>query len=47
LDEALCVLGVMAMVQLYFTAEKRLEILIRSSSTWCTEAVKKFLVCAQ
>jgi hypothetical protein len=47
LDEALCVLGVIATVQLYFTAEKRLEILIRRPSTWCTEAVKKFHVCAQ
>jgi hypothetical protein len=47
LDEALCVLGVVATVQLYFIAEKRLEILIRRPSTWCTEAAKIFHVCAQ
>jgi hypothetical protein len=39
LDEALCVSGVIATVQLYFTAEERLEILIRNFSTFYTKAV--------
>jgi hypothetical protein len=39
LDEALCVLGVKATVQLYFTAQERLDILIRRPSTFSTKAV--------
>jgi hypothetical protein len=39
LDEALCVLGVIVSVQVYFTVEKRLEIFTRRSSTLSTKAV--------
>ena len=38
-DEALCVLGVIATMQLYFTAEEQLEILIRRPNTLSTKAV--------
>ena len=38
-DEALCVLGVLATVQLYFTAEERLAILIRRPSTLSRKAI--------
>jgi hypothetical protein len=37
-DEALSVLSVIATVQLYFTAEKRVEILVRRRSILSTEA---------
>ena len=38
-DKALCVLGVIATMQLYFTAEEQLEILIRRPNTLSTKAV--------
>ena len=38
-DKALCVLGVIATMQLYFTAEEQLEILIRRPNTLSTKPV--------
>jgi hypothetical protein len=46
-DKALCVLGVIATMQLYFTAEEQLEILIRRPNTLSSKAVERFHVCAQ
>jgi hypothetical protein len=38
-DKVLCGSGIVASVQLYFTAEEQLEILIRRLSTFYTKAV--------
>jgi hypothetical protein len=42
-----CVLGVIATMQLYFTAEEQLEILIRRPNTLSIKAVERVHVCAQ
>jgi hypothetical protein len=46
-NKALCVLGIIEAMQLYFTAEEQLEALIRRPNTLCTNAVYRFHMCAQ
>jgi hypothetical protein len=46
-NKALCVLGIIEVMQLYFTAEEQLEALIRRPNTLSTNAVYRFHMCAQ
>jgi hypothetical protein len=46
-DEALCISGVLATVQLYFIAEERLEIPMRRlSKLHCLQRLSKYSMCA-